>query len=138
MSIEVTIYDYVSGSDKNLIQSWMDGRTTREKAKLNATLITLREIPQSDWQNYKCAKKLKGQADLWEILAFPENVQLRPIGFFGPGGGAFTLLVGVIKKGGRLQPATALNMAQKRKEDVRNNPQQHTISHVFKQAAGVS
>jgi hypothetical protein len=137
MSIEVIVYDYIDDSGQNCIATWLDSIGVKPKAKINIILYNLGETPQGEWHKFKAAKKLKGLNDLWEIIAFVDKVQWRAIGFFGPGEGAFTLLVGAFEKGNKLQPASTLTTAQTRKVNVQSNPQRYRRRHDYKQALGV-
>ncbi len=135
MSFHVIIYDYVEdvggGRVRNTIAEWMDSIGVRPKAKINAILKNLSETPQTEWHRSRAAEKLKGQGDLWEIKAFASDIQWRPIGFFGPDRGTFTLLVGAIEKDRRLLPPTVLATAQARKASVLADPKRHRRHHVY-------
>jgi hypothetical protein len=131
MSVEVKIYDYIDGSGQNLISTWIDGIGVKPRAKFNQILYNLQEKPANEWHKSPAVKKLKHQADLWEIIAVSDKVQWRLFGVFGPGEGTFTLLAGASKKGNKLNPANTLNTAQQRKVDVRNSPQKYRRHHAF-------
>jgi hypothetical protein len=136
MSLQVIIYDYVednrdTGLVRNFIAEWMDTIGVRPKAKINAVLKNLSETPQAEWHKTKAAEKLKGQGDLWEIKAFASDVQWRPIGFFGPGPGTFTLLAGATEKDRKLLPLSVLETAQGRKANVQADQKRHRRRHVI-------
>jgi hypothetical protein len=48
--------------------------------------------------------KCKEFRDFFEIRFFANNVQQRPIGYFGPGECDFTILIWAIEKGNKLIP----------------------------------
>jgi len=136
MSIEVIVYDYVDGSGQNpippnRIATWLDSIGVKPKAKINNILYNLSETPPEEWHKSRAAAKLKGQNDLWEIKAFRDKVQWRIIGFFGPGKGAFTLLVGAFEKGNKLQPASTLATADSRKVNVQSDPRKYRRRHDY-------
>lgn len=135
MSDEVKIYDYVDASHQirvNRISEWMHGIGTLPRAKLNGIFHTLENTPANQWHTTKVAKNLKGQPDLWEILALADKIQWRVFGFFGTGQGEFTLLVGCLKKGQKLDPPSTLARAQQRKIDVLKNPIHWRATHDYR------
>lgn len=133
MSIQVVIYDYVDDAGDNFISAWMSGIGARARAAINTKLEhILAQTPQLEWHKTKVAAKRKGEADLWEVKVFSDNIQWRPLGFFGPEEGTFTILVGAIERNGRLDPLTAPATAQERKAYVRRNPRSHRRIHDYK------
>ena len=134
MAIQVEIYDYVDAFHPrriNRIVEWMDSIGKRPKARLVGIFHNLEDTPADKWHTTKAAKKLTGQPDLWEIIAFVDKIQWRIIGFFGTGAGEFTLLVGCLKKGQKLDPPSTLDKAQDRKIDVQGNPMNWRVSHDY-------
>ena len=134
MSTQITIYHYADYSRPipiDRIAEWMDGIGKRPKAKLVGILHNLSDEPANKWHTTRVAKKLTGQPDLWEIIAFVDKIQWRIIGFFGTGAGEFTLLVGCLKKGQKLDPPSTLDTAQDRKIDVQGNPMKWRISYDY-------
>ena len=90
MSTQITIYHYADYSRPipiDRIAEWMDGIGKRPKAKLVGILHNLSDEPANKWHTTRVAKKLTGQPDLWEIIAFVDKIQWRIIGFFGTGAG---------------------------------------------------
>ena len=131
MAVQVEIYDYIDASNRNRISEWMDSIGKRPKARLAGLFHNLEDTPADKWHSIKAAKKLTGQPDLWEIIAFVDKIQWRVIGFFGTGAGEFTLLVGCLKKGNKLDPPSTLNTAQNRKIDVHGDPIKWRASHDY-------
>lgn len=134
MAAQVEIYDYVDASHPrriNRISAWMDDIGKRPKARLVGYFHNLEDTPADKWHTTKVAKKLTGQPDLWEIKAFVDGIQWRVIGFFGTGAGEFTLLVGCLKKGQKLDPPSTLDRAQDRKINVQGNPMIWRVSHDY-------
>ena len=134
MASQVVIYDYIDASHPrriNRIAEWLDGIGKRPKARLVGIFHNLEDTPAAKWHTTKAAKKLTGQPDLWEIIAFVDKIQWRVIGFFGTGAGEFTLLVGCLKKGQKLDPPSTLDKAQDRKLDVQGNPMNWRTSHDY-------
>ena len=136
MSIQVIICDYVDDSGENVISAWMSTISVRAKASINVKLEhILAQTPQKDWHKSRVAAKRKGEPDLWEVKVYSDNVQWRPLGFFGPKSGTlgtFTLLVGALEKGGKLNPPGATDEAQARKAKVTINPQKYRRIHDYK------
>lgn len=133
MSIQVVFYDYVDASGENCIKAWMDSIGVKPRSKINSLLRTLENVPRAQWHQYsKYIENLKGAVDLWEIKAYVDKVRWRPIGCLGPGENTFTLLAGAIERGGKFEPATALDTAQQRKNEVRKDTLRYRTHHAYK------
>ncbi len=87
-------------SGRNEIQKEYDQSSPAIQAGLIVALEYLKAIPKSEWQRPSAAKLTKCSRfrDFYEIRFFADNVQQRPIGFFGPGSNDFTILVWAIEK----------------------------------------
>lgn len=132
MSVQVIIYDYVDGSGENVIETWMRSIGVKSKAAINNKMEhILAQTPQDQWHLSRVAAKRKGEPDIWEIKVKADNSQWRPLGFFGPERGVFTLLVGALEKGDKLQPPNVPAVAQTRKLNVQSNPAIHRRIHVY-------
>ena len=83
-----------------------------------ARIRYLAETAKHDW-NRPQAAKLKGYDDLYEIRFKANDVQVRPLGTFGPGPLDFTIVLWATKKGDDYKPRAALDTASKRCKQVR-------------------
>ena len=131
MSIQVIICDYTSSAGENLIADWMNRIGPRPKARFNAHLTNLRTVPLDQWHTHKPVEILHKERGLVAIKAFVDKVQWRLIGCFGPGEGAFTLLIGAKEKGNKLEPASTYDKAHERKSNVESNPREYRRRHVW-------
>ena len=102
--------DYHSESGTNLIQEWYARQDERE-ADFDVILNVLSAT--QNWNGRKDCRPLKrSHAGLWEIRFTVNKIRYRPVGFFGPGSGEFTLLLGCSKRiRGNYTPSNAFDLA---------------------------
>jgi hypothetical protein len=106
--------DYCSEAGNNLIKEWYRRQDEAVQADFDVTLNNL--AGTVDWRGLKEFKALHGKhRGLGEIRFKTNNVQYRPVGFFGPGRREFTLLVGCKKKQQIYDPPDAFDLALKRR-----------------------
>ena len=106
--------DYYSEAGNNLIEKWYSELNEGAQSDFDTTLNNLTGI--NDWHGLKEFKMLHGKhSGLGEIRFKSGNVQYRAVGFFGPGRGDFTLLVGCEKRQRVFRPADAFDLALRRK-----------------------
>lgn len=78
------------------------------EAGFDASWAHLSKLDKESWQRphvAKLSKASKGEfRDYYEIRFKADNVQQRPIGYFGPKKDEFTILIWVIEKGGKFVP----------------------------------
>jgi len=75
---------------------------------------------QQAWEpNY--AKKIHGYDGIYEIRIRFENVEFRPLGFFGPHPNVFTLLIGAVEKDSNFRPRNAPEVAASRRKLISSN-----------------
>jgi hypothetical protein len=83
-------------------------------------MVTLAQLPKSDWHSDYC-KRLSGPwAGLFEIRFKADGIMQRPLGFIS-GPNEFTLLFWAIEKSGKFVPKSACETALKWKDDVEKN-----------------
>jgi hypothetical protein len=107
------------------------GRNDVQKAiaKARAAVIThfsvavryLANTPKIDWKEPD-AKKLTGVKDIYEIRFKAEKKQYRPLGFFGPRPGEFTITVWATHKQNIYDPQNAIETAGKRRDEIIKGP----------------
>ncbi len=107
--------DFVSARDVNEIHAWLhsSGVTKDARAKINARVISLQGFPIFPEQYINA---YKGWPGILELKIVCDGVQYRPLGFYGPGKGQFSLLVGGIEKG--KIPKRLLEVADERRKLV--------------------
>jgi len=93
-----SFFDFISERGENDIHRWLHGAdvTNAARAKINARIATLRGFPQMPEQYISA---YVGWPKLLELRIVSNGVQYRPLGFYGPERGQFTLVVGGIEKG---------------------------------------
>ena len=95
------------------------------KAKINARILALQGFPIFPEQYISA---YTGWPGLLELRIVSGGVQYRPLGYYGPGRGQFSILVGGIEKG--KIPIQLLEVADERRKVV-NNDQRRVRRHVF-------
>lgn len=115
-----TINCYVSSSGKNEVQEVYDDGTDDLRAELEVALDYLTVRDRSEWRRPMAAKLSRCNTfrDFFEIRCFANNVQQRPIGYFGPGANDFTILLWAIEKGNELIPLDWCKMADRRRKKL--------------------
>lgn len=106
--------DYYSEAGTNLIEKWY-GRLPEDAQAEFDILLDYLSITHS-WTDLKQVKALTGKhSGLIELRFSSANVQYRPVGFFGPEKGEFTLVLGCQKKQAVYDPPDAFDTAADRK-----------------------
>jgi len=114
--------DYVSSRGIDVIEEWYSSLPKRSQVAFRQRLMHLRDRPQSEWESPSAKPYAKRLPDgIWEIRFLKDDVQHRPLGFFGPRAGEFTLLMGAAEKGGRFVPRDARRKAVQRKSEVQGD-----------------
>lgn len=122
-----TILDYLAEDGANEIRAWIDSLPDAARAKID-TRIRYLEItrfwpPQYVSDRKDCDK-------IYELRIVSSGVQYRPLGYLGPRRSEFTLLMGAIEKGGKLQPRDFCQACQRRMEVV-NGDRRRIVPHEY-------
>jgi hypothetical protein len=119
--------DFMTERGENEIHRWLgSGEVTKAaKAKINARIMALQGFPIFPEQYISA---YTGWPKLLELRIVSNGVQYRPFGFYGPGRGQFSLLIGGIEKG--KIPTRLLEAADERRNIVIANPSR-VIPHDF-------
>jgi hypothetical protein len=125
-----TFYDFLDGAGDNLIRAWLDSLPAKASAKIDARLRIM-EAMQGVWPP-QYVSSLQGWPDLMELRIVSDGNQYRPIGFYGPSRGEFTIVLGAIEKG-RL-PKRVLEGADANRKIVLSD-RNRIVRHVFRQGA---
>lgn len=104
---------YVSPSGRTA-QKEVDEQDAVVVINFKTRLRYLANTPKADWKKPH-ARKLKGVKDLYEIRFEANNVQHRPLGFFGLGAKEFTILIWATHKQDIYDPSEAIETAEKRR-----------------------
>lgn len=111
MAKEWTFKVFISSTKVNVFDKWLNALPIKARAKIKRRIEYL-EITKIWDKRY--FKKVSGYKDLYEIRIICNNIQYRPIGCLGPKGREFIILIGVIKKGKKLNPSNAFDTAYNR------------------------
>lgn len=119
--------DFVSPAGRNLIHEWLEGLPAR--ARINARI---RLLELTDELRFPDVRILRGECrGLFELRVKADNVQYRPLGYYGPGRGEVTLLIGAVERGGHFEPPSACRTALDRQAliaDGRGSTCEHDFS----------
>ena len=106
-----TFWGFRTGPNQDVITDWYKERTPETRAKFDQRIRVLRNQPPQHWRR-PWIDKLERQCEgLWEIRFKADRIQWRPLGFFGPGNGQFTILLFAKEKGNRFVPRLACQTA---------------------------
>lgn len=114
---------YIDARGHDLIRTWHDEELSEDgQAVFLARLIILAGTPRAEWERPEYAPlrdrgKEKGKG-LGEIRFTADKKEQRPLGFHIPDEKVFVIVNPVIEKGSRFIPASAVEVAQKRKAEV--------------------
>lgn len=110
---------YVSPTGRPVVQQDIDRLTMEASVRFAAELRWLHEVPIQDWHEPH-AKKLKGYKALYEIRFTANKKAMRPVGFFGPDHGQFSIVVWAFKKQNIYEPSDAFDTAERRVKEIRD------------------
>jgi hypothetical protein len=113
---------FVDHRGKSDVQDFYDSGTAELQAAFEVAISYLREMSRQEWTRPKAARlnKYKDFKDFFEIRFKANNVQQRPIGYFGPGEDEFTILIWLKEQGNKLIPDTWCKSANAMKEQIEN------------------
>lgn len=124
-----TFRTYVSPQGEEEVTTWYAAQTPNVQAAFDQRIRALWQMKPQEWRE-PYTKQLEGPCDgLIEIRFKADRAQQRPLGFYGPGGMVFTIVLMAREIGDRFEPRDACEIAQARKADVLRNPVQ--FSHVL-------
>jgi hypothetical protein len=116
-----TFLDFVDHRGRNLIHDWIEGLPMKARVRLQVQIPILAGLPLL---RLPYTRMLEGECDgLFEIRIEVDNVQYRPLAYYGPEKREITILTGATEVGGQLQPpgicATALSRRDLVEQDRR-------------------
>jgi hypothetical protein len=103
--------DFVNDRGDNEIRQWLDSLPKAVRFKIDARLRYLQNVGQL---KFPYVEKWVGEDDLYEVRVVFSGDQYRSIGCYGPARRDFTLLIGAVEKGGKLEPRQAVSIAKAR------------------------
>ncbi len=121
-----TFYDFVDVRGQNTIRAWLDSLPDKASAKIDARILFMRAVQV--WPEAYISA-LRGWPGLIELRVVSAGNQYRPLGFYGPGRGEFTLVLGAIEKG--KLPRRILEVANANRE-LAQSDRRRIIEHVFR------
>lgn len=97
------------------IRDWYEDLNAGDQSGLDRVLEYLEDHDVTEWQESPYVTQLRGYTGIYEIRVR----RLRPLGYFDPRQGDFTVLLGASEIGNRFVPKRAPQTAEKRKALVR-------------------
>lgn len=111
--------DHVSPTGRRDVRGDYDRASDAVQAAFDAHWKLLQVRPRDRWIRPDAAKldpeKKGGFREFFEFRFKAENVQQRPLGYFGPEAKEFTLLLWAIEKGNKFVPQDAVETCEKRR-----------------------
>ena len=101
---------FIKDSGQNVIKKWLKKYPLDIKAGIERRFRYLRTL--ATWDKRPHSAKRKGSDYIYEIIIKLRGNQYRPLGFFGPNDGEFTLLIGAVEKDQGLEPKDAQENAE--------------------------
>lgn len=123
--MQVVIRQFVRGDGTLEIESWYERQSKKVRARFDISLRYLAQRPREKWQRPDAAKLVKDGSGLYEIRFKENDVQYRPLGYFGPKNDdtEFTItMCNVIEKLDEFIPKDACRKALNRAKAVNNDP----------------
>lgn len=114
---------YVSQLGSNDVQKAINklksGQDLVVLENFKARVRYLQHTPRNDWVFPKVKKlNISGKGEIYEIRFQANNVQYRPLGFFGPDSCEFTIVVWATHKQDIYDPAKAIETAESRRLEI--------------------
>lgn len=110
------------GRDRAKAQQVYDAGSFDLNAAFDVEVNYLRKLPKTEWRRPSAAKLTKGKKndfrDYYEIRFKADNVQQRPIGYFGPGENEFTILIWAHEKGNSIVPGQWRTQADNARSNI--------------------
>ena len=122
-----TIFDYLAEDGADEIRQWLDSLPVQAQVKIDTRIRYLDATPI--WPPHYVSDR-KDCVKIYELRIVSSGVQYRPLGYFGPQPREFTLLMGAIEKGGRLEPRDFCTIATRRRGIV-NGDRNRIVAHRF-------
>jgi hypothetical protein len=127
-----TFRDFTDDSGQNVIAEWTASiRPERKRMKMlarwDAHLEHIQNIEQASWPS-EWFTELRGHPQIFEMKFTVNNIQWRPLGYFGPARHEFTFLIGAIERNDRFEPTDAPRSADARRLIVEHDPKR-AIEH---------
>ena len=96
----------------NAIRRWIDDQEKPGRVAIDAQLGYLETV--REW-TYRDIKKRKGTEAIYELIINTRDVHYRPLGFYGPKQGQFTITLGAKEQNSKL-PKSADASAERNRE----------------------
>jgi|SRR3989339_613489 len=114
---------FISANNVCDFEEWLDNQIPENRAKVRIFINRL--MIANSWSP-KHVRSLSGYPKINELVIKGKNVQLRPLGYFGPSRKCFTLLLGAIEKGDKFIPKDAPGKAEERQRLVMSDWERYT------------
>lgn len=106
---------------KLLVSEWLAAQSEEVQEAFLGRMKFLRSLPGNAWDRpYVGQLRWASCKGLFEIVVSVQNVEHRPVGYFS-GQQEFTIVAFATERDRKLEPLTTCEVAQKRKDIIRNN-----------------
>ena len=112
-----TYLEFLTTGGRSAITEWYDDLADEAQQDFDDLLRYLAVTPRHLWERPKFAP-VTGHGGLGKLRFKANRIQYRPIGYFGPKAGQFTLLIGAEERNRRWVPRDAPNQASNRRAIV--------------------
>ena len=119
-----TFWDFVEDSGRVPFSEWRAGLPMGAQAFIDGRILSMAGLVR--WQE-KWISRYQGAPKLFELRIPFMKVQYRPLGCYGPNR-SFVLLAGATERDGKLEPISAVNVADRRRriyEATHGNVRRH-------------
>lgn len=111
-----TFKSFRKQNGKKPMEEWYLNLSHEARAEFDLLLEILRDNEHAKW-SYRVGQLTTYQG-IYEIRFKHENIQHRPLGFFGPSQHQFTFLIPAREQGGRFKPKNAPKIAIRRRNQI--------------------
>jgi len=112
--------NFLSERGENEIRRWVNTLSKNVRIKIDRRIRYLENV-QYFQREPQYVKQMVGYEGIYEIRIVFAGDQYRPLGCYGPDQGQFTLLIGAVERGNRLEPRDACALAMQRKAIIHND-----------------
>ncbi len=116
-------FGYRTAAGRSPLDDWYEQLPRKAQTKFDARLLELGTWPRHRWVR-PYAHHLAGDQyhGIYEVRFEVFNVVHRPLGYFGPGTGRFTFLIGATERGGDFDPRNAPDTAVENRRIINADP----------------
>ena len=115
-----TFFEFLTTGNRGVFSEWYEGLAMEAQQDFDDLLRYLAVTPRHLWIRPQSAP-VSGYRGLWKLRFKANGIQYRPIGFFGPSPGQFTLLFPAEERNRKWVPKDAPDQAVRRRVTVQSD-----------------